>query len=189
MWRGRLARGRGSVPLPRAGRMPARQRAGRPRHDFQSSRSCSSADERPETMKMREAPWSAAARRRLCMAPTEFLVRRALNGTTGASCNSSSRDNSKAASSRRTPGCLRHTDFQSRKRDWSWTLGGNRKLQVWDHEPIVIRQSTIVNREFYRARVNTSCNSSRVRLMGLPLVLLAWEAFSTRVGTSLSAMP
>jgi len=42
MWRGRLARGRGSVPLPRAGRMPARQRAGCPRHDFQSS-----ADSRP----------------------------------------------------------------------------------------------------------------------------------------------
>jgi hypothetical protein len=38
MWRGRLARGRGSVPLPRAGRMPARQRAGRPRHDSKRAR-------------------------------------------------------------------------------------------------------------------------------------------------------
>jgi hypothetical protein len=37
MWRRRLARGRGSVPLPRAGSMPARQRAGRPHHDFQRS--------------------------------------------------------------------------------------------------------------------------------------------------------
>ena len=34
----RLARCGGSVPLPRAGKMPARPRAGRPRHDFQSSR-------------------------------------------------------------------------------------------------------------------------------------------------------
>ena len=34
MWRGRLAPGRGSVPLPRAGRMPAPQRAGRPHHDW-----------------------------------------------------------------------------------------------------------------------------------------------------------
>jgi len=41
----------------------------------------------------------------------------------------------------------------------------------------------------YRARVNTSCNSSRVRLMGLPLVLLAREASSTRVVTSFSSMP
>ena len=32
MWRRRLACGRGSVPLPRAGRMPARQRARRPRY-------------------------------------------------------------------------------------------------------------------------------------------------------------
>ena len=40
MWRGRLGRGRGSVPLPRVGRMPARQRAGRPHHDFQSRGFC-----------------------------------------------------------------------------------------------------------------------------------------------------
>jgi hypothetical protein len=30
--------------------------------DFQSSRACPAADGHPETMKMREAPWSAAAR-------------------------------------------------------------------------------------------------------------------------------
>ena len=34
-WCGRPARSRGSVPLPRAGRMPARQQARRPHHDFQ----------------------------------------------------------------------------------------------------------------------------------------------------------
>ena len=94
---------------------------------FHSRRSCPSADGHPETMKMREAPWSAAARRRLCIAPTEFLGRRALEGATGASCNSASRDNSKAASSRRTPRCLRHIDFQSRKWDSSWTLSGKRR--------------------------------------------------------------
>jgi hypothetical protein len=56
---GRLARGRGSVTLPYAGRacpersegMPARLRAGRPPYDFQSSHSCPSADGHPETMK------------------------------------------------------------------------------------------------------------------------------------------
>ena len=82
---------------------------------FHGSSSCPSADRRPQTVKMREAPWSAAARRRLCIARTEFLVRRALKGASGASCNSAPRENSEAASSRRTPRCLRHTDFRSRE--------------------------------------------------------------------------
>jgi hypothetical protein len=50
------------------------------------SRPCPSADGHPEAMKMREAPWSAAARRRLC--PSLSLPRRrqaaALQGAFGA---------------------------------------------------------------------------------------------------------
>ena len=51
MWRGRPARGRGSVPLPRAGKMPARQRARRPHHNFQSSRSSSFVEGHSEIKK------------------------------------------------------------------------------------------------------------------------------------------
>ena len=67
-------------------------------------------------------------------------------------------------------------------------------FKTTDQSMVVNHQSQITYRQSqwsigYRARVKISCNSSMVRAMGLPLVLLAWEPFSTRVGTSLSWMP
>ncbi len=85
----------------------------------------------PETVKLREAPWSAAARRRLRIAPTEFRVRRALKGITDSSCNSAFRANSKAASSRRTPRRLRRKGFRSRdSQDCLADCGHPRESQV-----------------------------------------------------------
>ena len=59
-------------------------------YDYQRSRSCPSADGRPQTMKMREAPWSAAAP----LPPWN-----------------PSRDG--GSQRYRTPKCLRHSDFRS----------------------------------------------------------------------------
>jgi hypothetical protein len=45
---------------------------------------------------------------------------------------------------------------------------------------------TLLHCSCYKVRINTSRSSSHVRVMGLPLVLLALEAFSTSVGASCS---
>ena len=78
--------------------------------------------------------------------------------------------------SKRTPFCAEKVAIEAKKM----------AFRCNHQSSIINRQSTIGHRQCYRAWVNTSRSSSMVRVRGLPLVLLAFEAFSTRVGTSRS---
>jgi len=70
----------------------------------------------PETMKMREAPWSAVRRGGTPPYSCQFHTDQQAKQDCSAVHESSITRKEKAASSRRTPRCLRHKDYQSRAR-------------------------------------------------------------------------
>jgi hypothetical protein len=75
----------------------------------------------PETMKMREAPWSAVRRGGTPPYSRQFHTDQQAKQGCSAVHESSIARKETAASSRRTPRCLRHKDLRSKQR----------KMPVW----------------------------------------------------------
>ena len=79
---------------------------------------------------------------------------------------------------------LHFRDFDGTLTGWQATGGPS-----WHDEPKTLSATYAggpLTARYYKALVNSWRSSSMVSAMGLPLVLLALEAFSTRVGTSRS---